>query len=244
MLIVGLTGGIATGKSTASRVFQAQGVPVIDADVIAHQIMQPGEVSYNLVVKHFGTDILHEDDTKAIDRAKLGTIIFNDPEKRQLLNGCTHPYVRRQIAYMLFKYYIQGYAICVLDIPLLFESGLDRMCGKVAVVSCTAERQLTRLMNRNGLSREEAEARIKSQMPMPEKEKLATRVIGNNGTIEEMEEQIRRTVVDWKPSIVRTVGALVAPVGLLVSLPFARSSMLGLGTLCACAAWIAGSIFG
>ncbi|KAJ1770654.1 Dephospho-CoA kinase [Coemansia sp. RSA 1813] len=243
MLIVGLTGGIATGKSTASRAFQAQGVPVIDADVIAHQIMEPGEVSYKLVVKHFGVDILQED-TKAIDRAKLGGIIFNNPDKRQLLNKCTHPYVRRRIAYAVFKYYIQGYAMCVLDIPLLFESGLDKMCGKVAVISCTSERQLARLVSRNGFSREEAETRIKSQMPMGEKEKRATRVVGNDGSIEEMEDQIRRLVADWKPSVIRTVGALVAPVGLVVSLPFARTSMLGMGTLCACAAWIVGSIFG
>ncbi|KAJ1784301.1 Dephospho-CoA kinase [Coemansia sp. RSA 2399] len=243
MLIVGLTGGIATGKSTASRGFKAHGVPVIDADVIAHQIMEPGAVSYKLVVKHFGVDILQEG-TKAIDRAKLGNIIFNDPAKRQLLNSCTHPYVRRRIAYAVFKYYIQGYAMCVLDIPLLFESGLDRFCGKVAVVSCTSERQLARLVSRNGFSREEAETRIKSQMPMNEKEKRATRVIGNNGSVEEMEDQIRRLVADWKPSVVRTIGTLVAPVGLVVSLPFVRTSMLGLGTLCACAAWIIGSVVG
>ncbi|KAJ1994614.1 Dephospho-CoA kinase [Coemansia spiralis] len=243
MLIVGLTGGIATGKSTASRAFQAQGVPVIDADIIAHQIMEPGGVSYKLVVKHFGADILQMD-TKAIDRAKLGSIIFNDPAKRQLLNQCTHPYVRRRILYQVFKCYIQGYAMCILDIPLLFESGLDRMCNKVAVISCTAERQLARLMNRNGLSRQEAEARIKSQMPMDEKERRATRVINNNGSIEEMEKQIRKAVVEWRPSVIRTIGSLVASVGLIASLPFARTSMFGLGTLCACTAWILGSVFG
>ncbi|KAJ2663999.1 Dephospho-CoA kinase [Coemansia sp. RSA 1200] len=243
MLIVGLTGGIATGKSTTSRALKAQGVPVVDADIIAHQIMEPGEVSYKLVMKHFGAGVLQEG-SQAIDRAKLGGIIFNDPDKRQLLNKCTHPYVRRRIAYAVFKYYIQGYAMCVLDIPLLFESGLDRLCGKVAVVSCSPEQQMVRLISRNGFSLEEAEARIKSQMPMNEKEKRATMVLDNNGSIEELENSVRDLVNGWKPSLVRTVGALVAPVGLLVSLPFARTSMCGLGTLCACAAWIVGSIFG
>ncbi|KAJ2063553.1 Dephospho-CoA kinase [Coemansia sp. S146] len=242
MLIVGLTGGIATGKSTASQVFKARGVPVIDADVIAHQIMEPGEVSYNLILQQFGDDVLQKD-SKAIDRGKLGGIVFNDSDKRQALNRCTHPYVRRRILYQLLGCYLRGYPMCVLDVPLLYESGMDRMCGKVVVVSCTGDRQIVRLMDRNGFSKEEAEARVKSQMPIEEKERRAARVLDNNEGLAELERQVDDLVAKWTPSLFRTWGALLAPVGIVASLPFARLSTLGFGTLCTCAAWIAGSLF-
>ncbi|KAI8321226.1 dephospho-CoA kinase [Martensiomyces pterosporus] len=242
MLIVGLTGGIATGKSTVSRELLAHSVPVIDADVVAHQVMEPGEVSYNLIVKHFGKEILQQD-SPAIDRAKLGGIIFNDPEKRQLLNRCTHPYVRRRIIYMLLSYYVRGYPMCVLDVPLLYESGLDRICGRVAVVACSEERQISRLMDRNGFSKQEAEARISSQMPLKEKVRRATRVIDNNGSVEETHQQVSALIGEWSPSWIRTYGTLLAPVGILAGLPFARTTA-GLATVCACAAWLVGSVLG
>ncbi|KAJ2892942.1 Dephospho-CoA kinase [Coemansia aciculifera] len=242
MLIVGLTGGIATGKSTVSQTLRARGVPVIDADVIAHQVMEPGEVSYNLILEKFGPEVL-KDDSKVIDRAKLGTIVFNDPEKRQVLNRCTHPYVRRRILYQLLGCYVRGHPMCVLDVPLLYESGMDKMCGKVVVVSCSSDRQIARLMDRNGFSREEAESRIKSQMPLDDKERRATRVLDNNGGLAELETQVNDLVAKWTPSLFRTFGALLAPVGIIASLPFARLSVLGFGTLCTCAAWAIGSLF-
>ncbi|KAJ2794993.1 Dephospho-CoA kinase [Coemansia furcata] len=204
--------------------------------------MEPGEVSYNLILQQFGDDVLQKD-SRAIDRGKLGSIVFNDSEKRQALNRCTHPYVRRRILYQLLGCYLKGYPMCVLDVPLLYESGMDRMCGKVVVVSCTGDRQTTRLMDRNGFSREEAEARIKSQMPIEEKERRAARVLDNNGGLAELEWQIDDLVEKWAPSLLRTWGALLAPVGIIASLPFARLSTLGLGTLCTCAAWVAGSLF-
>ncbi|KAJ2005222.1 Dephospho-CoA kinase [Coemansia sp. RSA 2322] len=239
MLIVGLTGGIASGKTTASHAFRAQGVPVIDADVIAHQIMEPGEVSYNLVVERFGKDILL-DDSAAIDRAKLGSIVFSDPEKRRALNRCTHPYVRRRILLQLLSCYVQGHRMCVLDVPLLFESGMDRLCAKVVVVSCSPDRQIVRLMDRNSFSRQEAQARIDAQMPLPDKVRRATRVLDNNSSPEQLGEQVRVLVAQWMPSAFRTYAALLAPVGLIASLPFARLSTLGLGSLCTCAAWVVG----
>ncbi|KAJ1960053.1 Dephospho-CoA kinase [Dipsacomyces acuminosporus] len=188
----------------------------------------PGEVSYRLIVGHFGKEILQKD-SPAIDRAKLGGIIFNDPEKRQLLNRCTHPYVRRRILYMLLSYYVRGYRMCVLDVALLYESGLDRVCGKVAVVACNEERQIARLMERNGFSKQEAEARISSQMPLSEKVRRATRVIDNNGSIEETYAQVNQMIRDWSPSWIRTYGTLLAPVGIVAGLPFARTAF-GLGT--------------
>ncbi|KAJ1820517.1 Dephospho-CoA kinase [Coemansia sp. RSA 2599] len=222
MLIVGLTGGIATGKSTASKALQSLEIPVIDADVIAREVLEPGEVSYKLVVKHFGTNILQQPNG-AIDRAKLGEVIFNDTKKRQLLNSCTHPYIRRRMYWLLFRYYITGHAVCIMDVPLLFESGLDRFCGKVIVVSCEPETQVSRLMQRNGLSREEAEARIGAQMPMAEKERRATCVVDNNRSVEEMQREVCRIAREWKPAPWRVAGALLAPV-------------IGLGALCAWAA--------
>ncbi|KAJ2703909.1 Dephospho-CoA kinase [Coemansia sp. IMI 203386] len=219
MLIVGLTGGIATGKSTASKALQSLEIPVIDADVIARQVLEPGEVSYKLVVKHFGKEILQEPNG-SIDRAKLGELIFNDAKKRQLLNSCTHPYIRRRMYWLLFRHFITGHAICILDVPLLYEGGMDRFCGKVIVVSCEPETQVSRLMERNGLSREEAEARIGAQMPISEKEARATCVVDNNRSVEEMQEDVRRIVSEWKPAPWRVAGVLLAPV-------------IGLGALCA-----------
>ncbi|KAJ2773344.1 Dephospho-CoA kinase [Coemansia nantahalensis] len=243
MLVIGLTGGIATGKSTASRAFRAQGVPVVDADEIAHKILEPGEVSYRLVLKHFGDEVLQAG-SDAIDRGKLGGLIFNDSKKRQLLNRCTHPYVRRRIVGELLRHFVRGHAVCVVDVPLLFESGLHRFCGKTLVVSCSDEQQIARLVARNGFSRQEAEARAAAQMPLADKERRATRVLDNSGSPDSLAEQVREVLAEWTPSPLRTLGTLLAPVGLVASLPFVRSSVLGLGALCVCTAWVAGSIAG
>ncbi|ORX67378.1 dephospho-CoA kinase [Linderina pennispora] len=242
MLIVGLTGGIATGKSTVSNGLRAQGVPVIDADTVAHQLMEPGETPYRLVVQHFGPGILRDDAT--IDRARLGAEIFGDAAKRQLLNRCTHPYVRRRMLVLLLGYYVRGHAMCVLDVPLLFESGLDRLCGKVAVVACAEDRQLARLMARNALSGDEAAARIAAQMPLDDKIRRATRVIDNNGSVEETMGQVQTMVREWRPSWLSTFGALLAPVGLVAALPLVRTSVWGLGVAGTCAAWLVGSALG
>ncbi|KAJ1722379.1 Dephospho-CoA kinase [Coemansia erecta] len=227
MLIVGLTGGIATGKSTASRALQASGIPVIDADVVAHQVMQPGEASYNMVVKHFGASIL-QSPSGPIDRAKLGAVIFNDTEKRELLNRCTHPFVRRRILWQLFSYYARGHGVCVLDVPLLYEAGMHRMCARVVVVGCEREVQVERLMARNGLSREEAVARVDAQMPVEEKAKRADAVVWNEGSVEDMQEEVCRKVRAWRPAPWRVAGALLAPV-------------IGLGALCA---WAVAKVLG
>ncbi|KAJ2613831.1 Dephospho-CoA kinase [Coemansia sp. RSA 1365] len=243
MLVIGLTGGIATGKSTASKAFRAQGVSVIDADAIAHELMEPGQVSHRLVVEHFGTQVLGED-KRTIDRAQLGRLIFNDAKQRQVLNRCTHPYIRRRILWRVFQCYLRGHAICVVDVPLLFEAGLDRMCARTLVVSCTDKQQIARLMERNGLSRPEADARVAAQMPMAEKLRRATRVLDNSVSIAELNAQVRTVLQDWTPSALRTFGALLAPAGILVSLPFVRTSTLGFGTFCACAAWIAATLVG
>ncbi|KAJ2851009.1 Dephospho-CoA kinase [Coemansia brasiliensis] len=238
MLVIGLTGGIATGKSTASSEFKALGVPVIDADEIARTALEPGQAPYAMVLKYFGASVLNEDQT--IDRAKLGGIIFNDNDKRQLLNRCTHPYVRRQIIQQLLSLYVRGHPMCVLDVPLLFESGMDRMCGKTLVVSCSPEQQAERLIQRNQLSVQAAQARIAAQMPLQEKEQRATQVLDNQKSRDELCAQVRQVVRDWRPSALRTLASLAAPLGALVGLVCVRASW-GLPTFCACSLWMVGS---
>ncbi|KAJ2827047.1 Dephospho-CoA kinase [Coemansia erecta] len=240
MLIVGLTGGIASGKSTASREFRAQGVAVIDADQIARQVLEPGEVSYALVVQHFGREIL--DSSGRIDRAQLGHVIFSDTTKRQQLNRCTHPYIRRRILWHVLRLYLTGHAMCVLDVPLLFESGLDRVCARTIAIECTREQQIERLEQRNELGRAEAEARIDAQMSSGERAKRATRVVDNAGAEQQLVKQIAGLVCEWRPGVVRTALALAAPVGAVAGLAFVNTTW-GLGSFCAAAAWMVSSLF-
>ncbi|KAJ1879283.1 Dephospho-CoA kinase [Kickxella alabastrina] len=231
MLIVGLTGGIASGKSTASKALRTRGIPVIDADAIAHEIMQPGQASYRRVVSHFGPGILCPDRT--IDRAKLGAIIFNDPAQRQALNQRTHPYVRRRILRLLLQHYLRGHALCVLDVPLLYESGMDRLCGRVVVVVCAEETQVRRLRERSGLGRQEAQARVRAQMGLEEKARRADAVVANEAGVGEMQEEVCRVVDAWRPGWLRTAAALAVPLAAAAAVPaaFVRSAALGVKAL-------------
>ncbi|PVU95446.1 hypothetical protein BB559_002735 [Furculomyces boomerangus] len=217
MLIIGLTGGISTGKSTISNHLRKKGIPIVDADLIARQIMEPGARGYNLVLKNFGKDVLLQNSNQ-IDRKKLGEIIFRNVEKRQLLNRCTHPAVRTKMLSELLGYYIRGYPMCVLDVPLLFEGGLHRYCNKVVVVSSTEQIQLERLMKRDGITEEQAMSRIEAQMPLSEKRKLADMIIENNGTIENTINQVDTIINKIKPSKFKVIGALLAPLGICTSI--------------------------
>ncbi|XP_038635371.1 dephospho-CoA kinase domain-containing protein isoform X1 [Scyliorhinus canicula] len=180
MFLVGLTGGIASGKSTVAAVFRELGCPVVDADQIARQIVEPDSPAYWAIVRSFGEEILLED--KKINREKLGNIIFTDVEKRQLLNSITHPEIHKAMLKQIFKYFIQGYRYVILDVPLLFETNkLARFMKHTVVVYCDPQAQLTRLMKRNSLTQAEAERRIGAQMPLEQKRKLANHVIDNSG---------------------------------------------------------------
>lgn len=132
-LVVGLTGGIATGKSTVSSLFRAHSIPVIDADILAREVVEPGKLAHSQIVAYFGQDILRPDGT--LDRAKLGAVIFNDAEKRKKLNSIVHPAVRRAMVRDVLRCWIKGNKLCVVDVPLLIESGLDKWVAKVIVVS-------------------------------------------------------------------------------------------------------------
>jgi dephospho-CoA kinase len=195
-LVIGLTGGIASGKSTVSAMFTDMGITVIDADIEARLAVEPGEKAYDEIVSHFGKDILEEDRT--INRPKLGEIIFNDEEKRMLLNSIVHPAVRERMAQKREKAEAADEKAVVLDIPLLFESKLTGLVEKIIVVYVDEQTQLERLMKRNGFSEEEASSRIRSQMPLKDKVGLADAVIDNSGSIEESKQQLVKILTEWE----------------------------------------------
>ncbi|KLO18590.1 CoaE-domain-containing protein [Schizopora paradoxa] len=188
MLVVGLTGGIATGKSTVSALLKSHGVPIVDADVLARQVVEPGTKAYAQIVSYFGADICHPDGS--LDRPKLGKLVFNDAEKRKKLNSIVHPAVRKAMVWKVVLCWLRGERICVLDVPLLIEAGLWKWVGRIVVVSCPEEMQLTRLMSRDNFDEETARSRISSQMPISEKASYADEVIDNTGSKEELASQI------------------------------------------------------
>jgi dephospho-CoA kinase len=195
-LSIGLTGGIASGKSTVSSMLKELGFPVIDADQIAREVVKPGEEAYKSIVATFGRDILLENGE--INRPKLGSIIFHDQEKRALLNKIVHPFVRRRMNEQKKALFEKGEKAVIMDIPLLFESKLTHMVDKSILVYVDADVQLKRLMRRNGLTEKEAQARISSQMPLVQKVPLADAVINNNGTIEETRKQLIHLLSYWQ----------------------------------------------
>jgi dephospho-CoA kinase len=187
-VVIGLTGGIASGKSTVSNMFRNQGIRIIDADKISRDVVEIGEPAYQQIVKTFGQDILLDDQT--INREKLGAIVFSNDKNRQQLNEIVHPAVRKEMLKQKQEEKEKNAKQVVLDIPLLFESKLTHMVDVTVLVYVDEQTQLKRLMNRNGYSEEEAMMRIQSQLPLKEKVKLADVIINNNGSIEDTEAQV------------------------------------------------------
>jgi dephospho-CoA kinase len=195
MLRVGLTGNIATGKSHASRVFAELGARVIDADIIAHDLMRPGRQTYQKVVQAFGNDILNPDGT--IDRKKLGRIVFSDSERRLQLNSLVHPDVRGEVRRKILELErATPTGIVIVDAALMIESGSYKAYARLIVVYCDPALQLARITSRDGLSVEEARARIAAQMPMEEKLKYADYKIDTSGTFQQTREQIEQVYRD------------------------------------------------
>jgi len=194
-LIIGLTGGIASGKSTVASMLKKGGIPVIDADVESRLAVEKGEEAYDRIVNHFSKNILLEDGS--IDRAKLGEIIFNNNEERMKLNEIVHPAVRKRMLQKKEHAENNGEPVIILDIPLLFESEFTELVDKTLLVFVDEDIQLQRLMERNHYSRQEALARIHSQMPLTEKKRLADVIIDNNGSIEQTELQLKNVLAKW-----------------------------------------------
>jgi dephospho-CoA kinase len=187
-LVIGLTGGIASGKSTVSNMFKEMDITVVDADVEARLAVMKGEPAYFKIIDEFGEDILLANGE--IDRQKLGSIIFHQEEKRQILNEIVHPEVRKRMRDQVEKAIKNSEEVVVLDIPLLFESKLTYMVDKTLLVYVNDETQLKRLIDRNNLSAEDAGARIRSQMPLSDKIRLADAGIDNNGSIADTKKQL------------------------------------------------------
>ena len=189
--VLGLTGGIASGKSTVSRHFKKSGFPVIDADLIARDVMEPDEPAYLKVVDYFGKEIVNTD--RFIDRKRLGDIVFNDDEKLSHLNNLVHDIIFQEIMNKKKTLSKENQSLIVLDIPLLYETGYDKYVDEVMVIYTDFTTQLTRLKQRDQLTEEEARNRIASQEPLEAKKIKADVVIDNNGTI----SQTIRQVDDW-----------------------------------------------
>lgn len=195
-MIIGLTGSIASGKSTVANMLSEMGFPIIDADLVARIVVEKGTATLETIKEIFGTQVIHEDGT--LNREELGALIFSDPSKRKQLNDIMHPAIREEMLVQRQQLVQQGNPVIIMDIPLLFESRLQSFVDKILVVTVTEQKQLERLMARNGFTHEEARLRIQSQLPLSVKEEGADAVIYNNETIEETKQQLLKILAIWE----------------------------------------------
>ncbi len=194
-MIIGLTGSIASGKSTVAKMFADLNIPIVDADKVARVVVEPGRETLQQIAAQFGDDVILEDGH--MDRKKVGDMIFHDPTKRKQLNEIIHPAIRKEMLQQRDEYLSDGHPHVVMDIPLLFESGLQSYVENILVVSVSEENQLKRLMARNDLTEQEARARISSQLPISVKEKGADAVIYNNDSVASTKEQLHYILKKW-----------------------------------------------
>ncbi|MGE3843369.1 MAG: dephospho-CoA kinase [Vicinamibacterales bacterium] len=199
MLHVALTGGIATGKSYVRRALEQHGVPTIDADTLAREVVAPGTPGLQAVVERFGPGVL--DSNGALDRSRLGQLVFADVASRRDLEAIIHPRVYEAIESWFHAQRASGAALGVADIPLLFETKRVGIFDFVIVVACSPALQLARVQARDGLSEEQARRRIDAQWPITEKERLADFVVRTDGTFEETDRQ----VLDLRKRLLRLV---------------------------------------
>ena len=191
MLEVGLTGGIASGKSTVAGMLADLGAFVVDADELAHLATSPSGAAYEQIVERFGREIL--DDSGAIDRARLGRLVFADPEARQALNSIVHPAVRSEAKRRIASYAVKGRApMAIFDAALLVETGAYRDFHRLIVTRCSRETQIRRLTTRKAMTRDEAVARIDAQLPLDQKLVVAHYVIDTDTTLEQTRSQASR----------------------------------------------------
>lgn len=195
-LVIGLTGGIASGKSTVSQMIKEKGIRVVDADIIAKEAVSKGSAALHQIVQTFGEEVLLPNGE--LNRQQLGAIIFSDEEKRKKLNAIVHPEVRKEMLEQRDEGVSNNETFVVLDIPLLFESKLEGLVDRIIVVYTTPDLQLSRLMNRNDLSEEEALNRIHSQQPLEEKCQKADRVIENTKDLAFMRKQLENILNEWE----------------------------------------------
>ena len=188
MTPVGLTGGIASGKTTVCRLFEAKGCTIIDADVVGHNLLLRGQAGYEPVVRASGRGILGE--TGEIDRGKMAELVFRDRNLLDQLNLLLHPEVIRTIDERLAALRVKDESRVIVDASLMIESGFHRNFRRLILVTCNLEQQVERLMTRNGLTQEQARKRIALQMPLDQKRAFATDIIDNSGTHESTRMQV------------------------------------------------------
>ena len=197
--VIGLTGGLGTGKTTVARILQGLGLTVIDADQIGHQLLQPGTEVYERVKQAFGPEIVEADGR--IDRQTLGQIVFRDPDKRKRLNDLMHPAIIAQIKAEVHALKQAGKDV-VVEVPLLFEAGLEAKAetgfDEIWVVAASPAVQLARVQARDGLGTEEARRRIAAQMPLSAKIARADVVVYNDGTEKELKEEVEQILAARK----------------------------------------------
>ena len=199
MILVGLTGGVATGKSTVAKMFKQCGAVVIDADQLARDVVKPGKPAWREIVTLFGKTILNQD--RSLNRQALGSIVFRNPKKRRQLEHIIHPRVAREQQRLMRRVAKRKpRAVVIYEVPLLFEAGVDRRVDTIVVVTAGRETQIARLKKRNGLSRAEALRRISSQMPLTKKIQQADHVL--DGTLP-------------RPSLRKQVGQILKSLRLL-----------------------------
>jgi dephospho-CoA kinase len=199
MLNVGLTGGIATGKSTVVRMLVKKGARVIDHDALVHTLQEPGRPVWNRIVEAFGREIL--DAGGRIDRKKLGVLVFGDEGRRKALEGIVHPAVLEEAQRERDRIGRKDErAIVLSDIPLLLEVGMQGLFDLILLVYAPPEVQIARVMKRNNMTRDEAVARLEAQMPIDEKLKRADVVIRNDGTMKELQQRVDEV---WEELLVR-----------------------------------------
>ncbi len=187
-IILGLTGGIASGKSLVTSYFEELGYPTIDADLIAREIVEPGTEGLREITEYFGPEVIREDGS--LNRSRLGEIVFSDEEKREILNRITHSRIRESMMQRKEQLLEDNHDLIVLDIPLLYEGDFEDMVDKVMVVAVDQETQLKRLMERDRFDYDEAMSRIKSQMVLEDKTVRADIVVNNNGQKENTYKQV------------------------------------------------------
>lgn len=189
MRLIGLTGGIGSGKSSVSRILASLGALIIDADAITHQLQSRGQPVWRAIVGEFGWPVVRSDGS--LDRKRLGHIVFNHESERQKLNHIVHPAVQAEIAARVEEARANKRRAAVLDVPLLIEGGLYRIVDEVWVVYADPEQQVARIRQRDGVSEDTAWRRIHAQMPLKDKLPYANRVIDNRGSVTVMEEVVR-----------------------------------------------------
>ena len=187
MIKVGLTGNIATGKTTVERMFIELGIPVIDADDISHKLSEEDEIK-NSIIKAFQDDNIVENGV--ISREKLGRVVFNNPQKKQILENILHPKILTEINKFFEKN--KNHKIVIASIPLIFELKIEKNFDKIILVSCNEQLQLERLIKRNNLSVENAQQRINCQIPQQKKLSKADYIINNDGTLEDLKQQVKK----------------------------------------------------